>query len=504
MWDTRANKFVLVAGTLILLGGCQNVGPIAIDQGRDRYNNIIETTSKEQTLSNVVRVYNHEPTAFMDVTEVDATTSFTGTVAGGIANIGARAGTSGGTLAGQTGSVAGGVTYSESPLIRYQPLLGQPLVAQLATPVGPDALASLYDSSWGVMPLLDLATSFLTLDQDEFYAALNIIAELDSDRAVELVAEKSDVTKAKDSTATGTLKQNKGGNITLEVTNKASGTGANDALVIYFLPFHPHATRRDLPEKRREIALWLKLLWLYRGTQRVFKAQEGVKCPSNILDLVDLEEARKCMPTSIELRTMPVKPENVTDGLTSGAPTMRTYSALGILKNATEQPWPKIGFVSPDVYGTIRSYPWNDFHKDTDLNFYTLLPHDEYEGDEKLASSTSDQMEDAKITRKVSDWLWSNRNPYIYEPKPAKSAEDEYVRANNRLGHLRRYILIVKADHAPADAYAAHFYHGEWYYIARDDHISQKNFNLISLFLTMMAAPSATPPLSPTISVGGM
>ncbi len=201
---------------------------------------------------------------------------------------------------------------------------------------------------------------------------------------------------------------------------------------------------------------------------------------------------------------MPVKPENVTDGLTSGAPTMRTYSALGILKNATEQPWPKIGFVSPDVYGTIRSYPWNDFHKDTDLNFYTLLPHDEYEGDEKLASSTSDQMEDAKITRKVSDWLWSNRNPYIYEPKPAKSAEDEYVRANNRLGHLRRYILIVKADHAPADAYAAHFYHGEWYYIARDDHISQKNFNLISLFLTMMAAPSATPPLSPTISVGGM
>lgn len=116
----------------------------------------------------------------MDVTEVDATTSFTGTVAGGIANIGARAGTSGGTLAGQTGSVAGGVTYSESPLIRYQPLLGQPLVAQLATPVGPDALASLYDSSWGVMPLLDLATSFLTLDQDEFYAALNIIAELDS------------------------------------------------------------------------------------------------------------------------------------------------------------------------------------------------------------------------------------------------------------------------------------------------------------------------------------
>jgi hypothetical protein len=33
--------------------------------------------------------------------------------------------------------------------------------------------------------------------------------------------------------------------------------------------------------------------------------------------------------------------------------------------------------------------------------------------------------------------------------------------------------------------------------------VSQKNFDLIALFLTMMAVPSATTPISPTISVGG-
>jgi hypothetical protein len=45
---------------------------------------------------------------------------------------------------------------------------------------------------------------------------------------------------------------------------------------------------------------------------------------------------------------------------------------------------------------------------------------------------------------------------------------------------------------------------GKWYCIDGSDVISQKNFDLISLFLTMMAIPSAVPPLSPTINVGGM
>ncbi len=327
----RLGQCVLIAGALSLFNGCQYVGPIAIDQGRDRYNHTIESTAKEQTFANILRVYHHEPTLFMDVTEVDATTTMSGAASGAITNIGAKAGTSGGTLAGQTGGVATGVTYSESPLIRYQPLLGQPLVAQLATPVSPDALASLYDSSWGVAPLLALAASFLALDIDESGAALNTIAELDEDQAVELVAGKSDVTKAKNSTTSGTIHPG----VTLEVTNKASGAGGTDALVIYFLPFHPHALPKELSKEMDEYELWNRLLRLYAGTQ-----SKKSKCPTTTR-FVNLREKPACR--SIELRTMPVTADSMRQqSLLSGAPIMKTYSALGILKNAVEQPWPRI------------------------------------------------------------------------------------------------------------------------------------------------------------------
>jgi len=95
----------------------------------------------------------------MDVTEVDAAQSISGGINGALTNIGATAAksTSAGTLAGQIGNVGANGQYSEIPTIRYQPLLGQALVAQLVTPVSADALGLLYDSSWNVSPLLDFA-----------------------------------------------------------------------------------------------------------------------------------------------------------------------------------------------------------------------------------------------------------------------------------------------------------------------------------------------------------
>ncbi len=475
---------------MIILGGCQNVGPIAIDQGRDRYNNIIHSTAKQQTFANIIRVKNHEPTLFMDVSEVDATTTFAGTVTGGLANIGAKPGTSGGTLAGQTGAVAGGVTYSESPLIRYTPLLGQPLVAQLATSVSPDALASLYDSNWGVAPVLDFATAYMTLDFDETYGALNAIAELDRDSRVELVAEKSDVTKSKDSTKTTPLQKGQPANVTLQVTNKAASPGGTDALVIYYMPYHPHEKHHASKENYYEDALWSRLRTLYAGTQAVPTLSDDAKCPSGSCPKVALD------PNKIELRTTPVAAANMASRhLISGAPLMRTYSALGILKNATEQPQPRIAFVTPDLYWNIRSLPWNNLKTNSGLTFYTLLAKYENEGDEKS--------EDPNVDKTISDWLWNKQSQFVYLPKNRHISDDEYVKVNQRLGHLRRYILVIMSNNPPVDAYVAHFDQGTWYYIDRDDTISQKNFDLISLFLTMMAVPPTTQPLTPAISVGG-
>ena len=101
-------------------------------------------------MSNIVRVYTAQADPVGGMTEVDATLSVGGSLTGASSNIGAERGkgTSAGTLAGQVSSVGAAVQYSETPTIRYQPLLGQALVAQLVTPVSIDALGMLYDSGW--------------------------------------------------------------------------------------------------------------------------------------------------------------------------------------------------------------------------------------------------------------------------------------------------------------------------------------------------------------------
>jgi hypothetical protein len=553
----RLCKCVIVAGSLSLIGGCQSVGPVAIDQGRGRYNHIIQETSKEQTFANIIRVKHHEPTTFMDVTEVDATTTFSGTASGGLTNIGATAGlrsTTAGTINGEIGNIAGGVTYTESPLIRYQPLLGQALVAQLATPISPDVIWSLYDSGWNVAPLLDLSTGFLTLDSDEFYAVLNTIAELDGEGRLQIVAEKSDLTKAKDQMASGKLTPDKNGSVVLQVTNKAANSGTSDALVLYFLPYHPHSPNERPSRKARDNVLWLQLLRLYAGTQlncltnteqppadgtpaATAQQSSAGTAPSSGSSptpggttpqpsVATASNSRgptvpQCTPRpadSIEVRTMPVTPANrihkwMVDGeirkqTISGAPLMRTNSALGILTTATGQPNPRIIFLAPEDYANIRSYIWNDpGRKDPDLTYYTLNPTDETTGDEGPVSSPPTP-EMAELNRITVQWLTKyaegDSPTRVYLPPNPEQHFNEFVQVNRRLGHLRRYILIIRSSAPPPiDAYVAHFDHGEWYYIAGDDEISQKNFHLISLFLTMMAVPSTTPPLAPTISVGG-
>jgi len=113
MLHTNLGAFALTAGTLTLLGGCQVLGPTSIDQGRDRYNSIIHSTSMEQTMSNIVRVANHEPTLFMDVTEVDAVASFVGSVNGAATNIGAEAGRLSSTIIqGRLGNAGVNLQYS--------------------------------------------------------------------------------------------------------------------------------------------------------------------------------------------------------------------------------------------------------------------------------------------------------------------------------------------------------------------------------------------------------
>jgi hypothetical protein len=63
--------------------------------------------------------------------------------------------------------------------------------------------------------------------------------------------------------------------------------------------------------------------------------------------------------------------------------------------------------------------------------------------------------------------------------------------------------LIQVSNERPDDAYVSVRVDGKWYSIGNDA-ISKKNFALIAQFLIMQAVPSQTPPLTPSISVGGL
>lgn len=554
----------LASGAAAALASCQLLGPTSISAGRGEYNAVIQSTSKNEALSNIVRVYKHEPTLFMDVTEVDAVASFSAAVTGSATNIGATAGTSGGTLAGQVGSVGGALQYSETPTIRYQPLLGPALVAQLVTPISVDSLGLLTDSDWPAASVLDFGTDYLTPEYDEFFLALNAIVELSSDQynALEFVAAKSELTKEKTQEPV-TIKSTAGSPV-VQVQTTPPKPATNDALVIYLLPLHPHELHRrpqsqpdqnaDLQREQRYLQLWVRLLRIYAGTQpqpEILKQGEN-GCRQKNIDLANLDknistiirsptnvtDTLACLRQWIELRASPVpykkpdeaKPASKTDAtakLVTHAPIMRTMSALGILKAATEAPGPQIEFVTPEAYQhitNITTHPWN---RDLDnLNYYTLLASDEDslgcpEDRKKIGCDNPNETnEDKAITAKISRWVKDSTKRenekrvgglFSYEEKGDDVLGDNYdmlddyhIKINRRLGHLRRYILIVVQDKPPTiPIYAEYSYGGNWYYIAGNDTVSQKNFRLLSLFLTMMAIPSQTPPLTPVISVGG-
>jgi hypothetical protein len=246
---------ICIAIVALMPAACQQFGPDAVERGRQRYNDTIHETSREQLFANLVRIANGDSPLFMDVTEVDAAQLIQGSITGGASGIGGssalqgagpaavtgvtNAGTTGALLTkiiGSTvGSVGGTVGVQEAPTIRYQPLLGNALIQQISTPIVAGSIANLITSDWPFLPVLDLTTDSMTPDYEDNWAALNAIASLNTEyAALVITAGKSDANRPDDSPkkiATGTA-------ITIDSSPKDQQ--GNDALVLYLEPRHPN------------------------------------------------------------------------------------------------------------------------------------------------------------------------------------------------------------------------------------------------------------------------
>jgi hypothetical protein len=398
----KARDASIIAAALAL-AGCQHVGPSSIAMGRPDYNSAIQETSQQQLLANIVRVRDAQMPLVMDVTQINAGLTFQANAGAALSGIGTEVALQGagpavptsntaGALASlvapaQAGLFSGGLIYQETPTITYTPLTGQPLIAQLSTPITVDFLATLPDSDWPITSVMTFAVNYAAPNYLDTSTAINALGALDAIGALTSSAGHSTLSG-------GGARPSEGGDQAKPGVS-TEGFSSDDTLTFYLLP----GKNDDLAARERALRLWVRLLRIYwpvesqddlssylghmKDLDAVMKALEAadqrgdgqVVFGAASYDLGRfLNDQFRELPSWIELRTSPVPPRlagHCNAPLDAAAPppgwltcktlspVMRTRSALGVLKAAAQRPDPLIEFMSPAAYLKMRAEPWN-------------------------------------------------------------------------------------------------------------------------------------------------
>ncbi|MCF6284576.1 MAG: hypothetical protein L3K26_05245 [Candidatus Hydrogenedentes bacterium] len=158
-----------VAMALLVLSGCNTVGPKALRGGRIDYNSAIAYTAKEQLLLNLVRARYGEAPLFLEVSSVS--TQYNLALGAEINPLWERSGIRSAT---RTVTSAGAATltrnrrpstddeykhnaninYYERPTISYAPLQGEAFVRNIMSPIPADALILLSESGWSLQRIM--------------------------------------------------------------------------------------------------------------------------------------------------------------------------------------------------------------------------------------------------------------------------------------------------------------------------------------------------------------
>lgn len=140
------NPFLLFLSTSLaaLTGGCA-LGPTALENNRWRYNAVIQRTTQEQLLLNLVRLQYRESPLFLEVGSVSAQFRIAEDFsANGLIREGHHA------LNPDQLGLSGAIAYEEKPTITFSPLQGRDFVSQLLSPLPLDAILLLAHSGWRI------------------------------------------------------------------------------------------------------------------------------------------------------------------------------------------------------------------------------------------------------------------------------------------------------------------------------------------------------------------
>jgi len=126
----------------VFLTGCA-MGPRVLESNRVLYNEVIQRTTAEQLLLNLVRLQYREAPLFLDVASVSAQFKFSGGANAGLTVFEGPRPTGPNFL-----NFGGALNYEESPTVTFAPLQGVEFVKRILAPLPIEAVALLTHSGW--------------------------------------------------------------------------------------------------------------------------------------------------------------------------------------------------------------------------------------------------------------------------------------------------------------------------------------------------------------------
>ncbi len=135
------SKTIIGALALLAVAGCASVSPQRISTDRMNYGEVITDSWKRQTLLNVVRLRYADAPVFLDVASVINSYSVSGKATGSAKIMGPGPDPNEFGLGAES-------TWSNTPTVTYQPLLGDRFTRSMLQPVPPAAVFQLMQSGW--------------------------------------------------------------------------------------------------------------------------------------------------------------------------------------------------------------------------------------------------------------------------------------------------------------------------------------------------------------------